>query len=62
VIVFLMSVAETRDTWQESHRTRRWLPPELAANLVDEPDLAAMLRSTRAITEADRTDPSAGPA
>ena len=61
VEVFLMAVTESLDKWQESHRTRRWLPPELAANLVDEPELATIIRGARTVIEtrgAEESNPS----
>jgi 8-oxo-dGTP pyrophosphatase MutT (NUDIX family) len=48
VKVFLMHVERQLDTWPEQDQRRtRWLSPEQAAELVDEPELAAILRGAR---------------
>ncbi len=45
VDVFAMEVTEVLDLWPEAHqRTRRWLSAQEAASLVDEPELAAIIR------------------
>jgi 8-oxo-dGTP pyrophosphatase MutT (NUDIX family) len=45
VDVFAMEVTEVLDLWPEAHqRRRRWLSPQQAAGLVDEPKLAALIR------------------
>jgi hypothetical protein len=45
VDVFAMRVTEVLDQWPEAHeRTRQWFPSETAAGLVDEPQLAALIR------------------
>lgn len=44
--VFPLDVASVADTYPEAGQRRRlWLPPQDAADLVAEPDLAALLRS-----------------
>ena len=46
VMVYLLEVAEERVAWPErEQRTRRWFKPDEAADNVDEPRLAAMIRS-----------------
>jgi 8-oxo-dGTP pyrophosphatase MutT (NUDIX family) len=46
VKVFPLRVREVRDKWPEAHeRERRWFSPEDAADLVQEPGLAELLRS-----------------
>ncbi len=46
VKVFPLKVREVRDEWPEAHeRERRWFSPEDAAELVQEPGLADLLRS-----------------
>ena len=46
VDVFAMEVTEVLDLWPEAHqRTRQWLPPAEAAAHVDEPELAALIRT-----------------
>lgn len=46
VDVFPFAVTEELDTWNEQHqRERRWFSLAEAANAVDEPDLAALIRS-----------------
>jgi 8-oxo-dGTP pyrophosphatase MutT (NUDIX family) len=50
VRVFLLRVERQLDTWPEQdQRTTRWLSPEQAATLVDEPELAAILLKTRTL-------------
>jgi 8-oxo-dGTP pyrophosphatase MutT (NUDIX family) len=45
VDVFAMNVTEVLDQWPEAHeRKRQWFPPDTAASLVDEPQLAALIR------------------
>jgi phosphohistidine phosphatase len=49
VRVFLMHVTRELDDWEESLlRDRAWYAPEDAADLVREPDLAALLRDVAA--------------
>lgn len=49
VEVYLLEVEVEREEWPERHqRERRWFAPEEAAALVDEPGLAALLRSLAA--------------
>lgn len=56
VEVFLLHVDRQLETWPEqSQRETRWFSPEEAAELVAEPELASLLRSTREII--DRTGP-----
>ncbi len=56
VKVFLLRVERQLETWPEqSQRDTRWFSPEEAAELVAEPELASLLRSTREII--DRTGP-----
>jgi 8-oxo-dGTP pyrophosphatase MutT (NUDIX family) len=44
VAVFLMRVDEECDAWPEmDQRVKQWVPPAEAADLVDEPDLRALL-------------------
>lgn len=46
VKVYPLKVREVRDDWPEAHqRKRRWFSPQDAANLVQEPGLAELLRS-----------------
>jgi 8-oxo-dGTP pyrophosphatase MutT (NUDIX family) len=46
VHLFLLAVNEELDDWPEREmRERRWLPPEQAAQAVDEPDLKALILS-----------------
>ncbi|MEW9838200.1 NUDIX hydrolase [Mesorhizobium marinum] len=53
VKVYLLAVEKILADWEESgKRARAWLPPEDAASLVDEPDLAALVRSLSGRTEA----------
>lgn len=48
VDVFPLEVREELAEWPEmSFRERQWLPPAEAANTVNEPDLAAIIRSFR---------------
>jgi 8-oxo-dGTP pyrophosphatase MutT (NUDIX family) len=48
VKVFLLHVERQLDTWPEkTERETRWLSPEQAASMVDEPELAAILLSAR---------------
>ena len=55
VEVFLMRVDELLDTWLESSfRTRRWLAPEVAAGMVREAELSALL--AHAEEHVDRVD------
>lgn len=45
VLVFPLATSDVADKWDESsERKRRWMKPALAADMVDEPDLAALLR------------------
>ncbi len=49
VVVFLLEATEERDDWPESHQRRRaWFAPEAAAELVEEPELKAILKSLAA--------------
>jgi 8-oxo-dGTP pyrophosphatase MutT (NUDIX family) len=44
VRLFLLLVTEELERWPEQkHRERRWLDPQAAANLVDEPELKALI-------------------
>ncbi len=46
VTVYLMAVADTLPKWKESSRRHRaWLSPEDAATLIDEPDLASLVKT-----------------
>jgi 8-oxo-dGTP pyrophosphatase MutT (NUDIX family) len=46
VDVFAMEVTEVLDQWPEAHqRARQWLPPAEAWALVEEPELAALIRT-----------------
>ena len=46
VEVFAMEVTEVLDLWPEAHeRTRQWLLPHEAATQVNEPELAALIRT-----------------
>ena len=46
VTVYLLSVVDTLTDWKENSRRRRaWLSPTDAAVLIDEPQLASMVRS-----------------
>lgn len=46
VELFSMEVTEVLDQWPEAHeRARQWLPPEEAWALVEEPELAALIRT-----------------
>ncbi|MBC8037888.1 MAG: NUDIX hydrolase [Rhizobiales bacterium] len=46
VDVFGMEVTEVLDLWPEAHeRTRQWLSPQEALARVDEPELAALVRT-----------------
>ena len=46
VLVYVLEVAAERLTWRErDQRTRQWFKPDDAADNVDEPRLAAMIRS-----------------
>lgn len=46
VDVFAMEVTEVLDQWPEAHeRARQWLSPEEALALVEEPELAALIRA-----------------
>jgi 8-oxo-dGTP pyrophosphatase MutT (NUDIX family) len=50
VKVFLLRVERQMDTWPEqAERETRWFSPEEAAELVAEPELAAILLSARNI-------------
>lgn len=45
VDVFAMNVTEVLEQWPEAHeRKRQWFSSESAAKLVDEPQLAALIR------------------
>ncbi|MDO8354642.1 MAG: hypothetical protein Q7T14_14385, partial [Aestuariivirga sp.] len=45
VDVFAMEVTEVLDLWLEAHeRARQWLSPQEALALVEEPELAALIR------------------
>lgn len=51
VVAYLLNVESTVDEWDESpERQRAWLAPGDAASLVDEPELASLIR---AIGESD---------
>ena len=57
VKVFPLKVRKIRDDWPEAReRERRWFSPEDAADLVREPELAALLRSF-----SPKAGPKAGP-
>jgi len=44
--VFAMEVTEVLDQWPEMHqRARQWLSPQEAVALVEEPELAALIRT-----------------
>jgi len=44
--VFAMEVTEVIDLWPEAHeRTRQWLSPQEALTLVEEPELADLIRT-----------------
>ncbi len=46
VEVFAMEVTEVLDQWPEAHeRARQWLSPQEALVLVEEPELAALIRT-----------------
>ena len=46
VDVFAMEVTEVLDQWPEAHeRARQWLSPQEALTLVEEPELAALIRT-----------------
>jgi 8-oxo-dGTP pyrophosphatase MutT (NUDIX family) len=46
VDVFAMEVTEVLDLWPEAHEhARQWLPPQEALDLVEEPELAALIRT-----------------
>jgi 8-oxo-dGTP pyrophosphatase MutT (NUDIX family) len=46
VDVFAMEVTEVLDQWPEAHeRARQWLSPPEAVALVEEPELAALIRT-----------------
>jgi 8-oxo-dGTP pyrophosphatase MutT (NUDIX family) len=46
VDVFAMEVTEVLDLWPEAHeRARQWLSPQEALALVEEPELAALIRT-----------------
>ena len=46
VDVFAMEVTEVLGEWREAHqRARQWLSPEEAVSLVEEPELAALIRT-----------------
>ena len=46
VDVFAMEVTEVLDQWPEAHeRARQWLSPQEALALVEEPELAALIRT-----------------
>jgi 8-oxo-dGTP pyrophosphatase MutT (NUDIX family) len=48
VDVYALHVERELDTWKESGaRSRAWVNPDQAALLVDEPELAAMLKTVR---------------
>lgn len=44
VEVFPLHVTDIEEHWEESDRTRRWLSPTDAAQMVDEPQLQQILR------------------
>ncbi len=59
VMVYVLDVDEERVTWPEhDQRTRQWFEPANAADNVDEPRLAAMIRSLGQV-EGQSDDPSA---
>jgi len=46
VDVFAVEVTEVLDLWPEAHeRARQWLSPQEALDLVEEPELAALIRT-----------------
>lgn len=46
VDVFGMEVTEVLDLWPEAHeRARQWLSPQEASALIEEPELAALIRT-----------------
>lgn len=46
VDVFAMEVTEVLELWPEAHeRARQWLSPEEAVAIVEEPELAALIRT-----------------
>ena len=48
VDVFALKVGKELDTWKEqAQRERRWFPREEAAQMADEPELRALLRTAR---------------
>jgi 8-oxo-dGTP pyrophosphatase MutT (NUDIX family) len=55
VEVFVMEVEHQSEQWPEGEvRDRRWLPPERAAELVRESDLAVMIRRAAEMGEPAR--------
>lgn len=61
VTVYLLSVDETLSSWDEAPaRERAWLAPADAAILVDEPELATLIRTIGTAVEADQAR-NAGP-
>ncbi len=49
VVVFLMEATDERDDWPEAHQRRRaWFAPDAAADLVEEAELKAILKSLSA--------------
>lgn len=46
VTVFLLEVEHVETSWREEHcRRRAWMTPASAATLIDEPELASLVRS-----------------
>ena len=46
VTVYLIDVSDVRDDWKEKHERRRaWVAPGDAATLIDEPELASLVRN-----------------
>ena len=54
VLVYPLEVKHLADQWQEMDRERRWIPVDKAADLVDEPDLAELIRAFGANAEKYR--------
>ena len=62
VTVYLLKVIDEKRDWRESRsRERAWLKPEQAASLIDEPDLATLVRGlTIPEPEHDKPRPAPG--
>jgi 8-oxo-dGTP pyrophosphatase MutT (NUDIX family) len=57
VEVFLMTIDQAQDEWEESHkRTRRWMTIDEAAEAVSEPALAAIIRRVPQLIAAHPSD------